>query len=63
MDLHRAHFPLFALPDPTAAYNEKAHPQQGQVSQDNKENEMHRDLPCMVLLFFIQASTDTGKGV
>lgn len=59
MGLYRAHFPLFNLTGPTAAHNERAHPQQGQVSQDNKENEIHRDLPFVPLLLIFEASAVT----
>ena len=61
--LYRAHSPLFPLPGPTAVYNERAHPQQGQVSQDNKENETHRDLSFVLLLLIFQASTITERSL
>lgn len=61
--LYRAHSPLFPLPGPTAVYNERAHPQQGQVSQDNKENKTHRDLSFVLLLLIFQASTITERSL
>lgn len=61
--LYRTHFPLFALTGPTAAYNERAHPQQGQVSQDNKENETQRSPFCGVTLDFSSVHSYRKKAI